>query len=67
LRPATRTIGENGAARKRDLAGSSQQKGTAADAVAIRNKSSQGSYYYADVFLGRGAGDAGYSLGVTTR
>jgi hypothetical protein len=66
-RPATRTIGENGAARKRDLAGSSQQKGTAADAVVIHNKAPQGSYYYADVFLGRGAGDAGYSLGVTTR
>jgi subtilisin family serine protease len=65
--PATRSVGENGAARARDLAASSQRKGTAADVVSIRNTSARGGYYYADVFLGRGASDSSYSLAVTTR
>jgi hypothetical protein len=68
-KPAARSVGESGAARKRDLAGASQRTGTAADALAIKNTTTRGAYYYADVFLGRsaGVGDASYSITVTTR
>jgi len=66
-KPAARSVGESGAARKRDLASVSQRAGTAADAVAIKNTTKRGAYYYADVFLGRSVGDASYTIAVTTR
>jgi subtilase family protein len=66
-KPAARTVAESGSARKRDLAGASERTGTAADALAIKNTTKRGAYYYADVFLGRGVGDASYSITVTTR
>ena len=66
-RPAARSVGESGAARKRDLAGTSARTGTSADALAIKNTTKRGAYYYADVFLARGVGDAAYSVTVTTR
>jgi hypothetical protein len=65
-KPAARSVDETGASRKRDLAGVSQRTGTAADAVAIKNATKRGAYYYADVFPGRGTGNASYTLAVTT-
>ena len=66
-KPGTRTIGETGAASKRDLAARSQKTGTRADSVVVANATSRGAFYYADFFPGRGVGDADYRLTVATR
>jgi subtilisin family serine protease len=66
-RPATRSIGEGGAAAKRDLAAASAKAGTTLDSVAIKNTTARGAYYYADVFPGAKVGAAFYTLTVTTR
>ncbi|MDX6511122.1 MAG: thermitase [Gaiellaceae bacterium] len=66
-RSATRSVGESGAAAKRDLAAASAKKGTATDSVAVKNGTARGAYYYADVFPGAKVGDATYTLNVTTR
>jgi hypothetical protein len=65
-RATTRSVAESAAASKRDLAGTSAKKGTAAERLSIANTSKTGSYYYADVFPGPNVGDAVYTLGVTT-
>ncbi len=66
-RATTRSVTEKGAALRRDLAGRSAKKGTAADTVVLTNTTGSGSYYYADVFPGATVGDAAYVLSVTTR
>jgi hypothetical protein len=65
-RPSTRTVGETRSAQKRDLAARSSKTGTRADSVVVANASRRGAFYYADVFLGRGVGDADYTLTVAT-
>jgi hypothetical protein len=66
-RGSTHSVTEQGAAQKRDLAGTSAKKGTAADVITFANTAKTGSYYYADVFPGANVGDATYTLSVTTR
>jgi hypothetical protein len=66
-RPATRSTGESGAAAKRDLAALSAKTGTALDTVALKNTTTRGAYYYADVFPGARVGSSFYTLTVTTR
>jgi hypothetical protein len=66
-RSSTRSVGESGAAAKRDLAATSAKKGTTTDTVAIKNSTARGAYYYADVFPGAKVGDANYTLTITTR
>ena len=64
--PGTTSVYERGAAQKRDLIGFSDRKGTTPDAMTARNRARRGRYIYADVFLGRGAGDAAYTLSLRT-
>jgi hypothetical protein len=66
-RPSTTSVTETGAALRRDLAGRSAQKGTAADKIVLANATTRGGYYYADVFPAATVGDAVYTLTVTTR
>lgn len=66
-RASTRSIAEQGAAAKRDLAATSAKAGTAMDRIVINNTSKSGSFYYADVFPGVNVGDAAYTLSITTR
>jgi subtilisin family serine protease len=58
--PKTLSIGEKGAAARRDLAVSSTTRATAA------NISKRGGYYYADVRLAPGVANGTYDLSVTT-
>jgi hypothetical protein len=58
--PKTRSIAENGAAQKRDLAASGTTR------VSVPNTSKRGAYYYADVRLGHGVRNGTYDLSVTT-
>ena len=62
--PSTRTVKEQGAARKRDLQGASIRPSTAAESVVVANKTSRGEIVYADVFLGANTLDASYVLTV---
>jgi hypothetical protein len=66
-RASTRSVTEVGAAAKRDLAGTSANKGTKIDNIVIKNTAKKGAYYYADIFLGGKVGDAAYTLTVKTR
>jgi hypothetical protein len=65
-KPSTQSIGERGARAKRDLAAKSQEKGKKGDAVKVRNANKRGAFFYADVFLGRGVGNASYTLTAST-
>jgi hypothetical protein len=64
--PATRTIAEGGAARRRDLVATSARAANGHEAAAVANVSSHGVWNYAAVTLGRRAGDARYSISVST-
>jgi subtilisin family serine protease len=63
--PRTRTVYERGSALKRDLLAYSQRSGSRPELVKTRNARSGGAYYYVDAFLGKGAGEAAYSLKVS--
>jgi hypothetical protein len=55
-----------GAEMRRYLIGSSTKTGTAADSITVRNGNKSAGVIFADVFLGKDAGNAAYSLRVTT-
>jgi hypothetical protein len=63
--PKTKTVYERGSALKRDLLAYSQRSGSRPELVRTRNASSRGAYYYVDAFLGKGVGEAAYSLKVS--
>jgi len=65
-RPGTKSVYERGAAQQRDLIGISEKKGTSPETVAVRNGNRRGGFIYADVFLGKEAASANYSLSVRT-
>jgi hypothetical protein len=65
-RPTTASVAETGAARQRDLLGSSAQTGTTADVVSATNPGRRGEYVYAEVSLGAEAAAASYTLSVST-
>jgi subtilisin family serine protease len=62
--PATRTVGERGAARKRDLQGASAKPATATEAVVVANKTGRAKIVYADVFLAAKVVQASYVVAV---
>jgi hypothetical protein len=63
--PKTKTVYERGSALKRDLLAYRQRSGSRPELVSTRNASSRGAYYYVDAFLGKGVGEAAYSLKVS--
>jgi len=63
--PRTKTVYERGKALKRDLLAYSQRSGSRPELVKSRNAGSGGAYYYLDAFLGKGVGEATYSLKVS--
>jgi Subtilase family len=65
--PKTRSVFERGAALKRDLVGTSFRRGTAREAVRVRNTTGRGAYLYLDVFLARNVARATYKLSVATQ
>jgi Subtilase family len=64
--PNTKSVYERGTALKRDLIGASRKAGTQPDVISIKNGTKHGGYGYADVFLGKDAGDAQYRIKLTT-
>ncbi|HEX6699597.1 MAG TPA: S8 family serine peptidase [Gaiellaceae bacterium] len=60
--PRTQTVNERGAARRRDLQGTSKRASTATDSVVVANKTAKGEIVYADVFLASKVLDASYTL-----
>ena len=62
--PGTRSVAERGAAKKRDLMGSSSNVSTASDSVVVANKTARGVLVYADVFLATKVVQAAYKLTV---
>ncbi len=60
------SIAETGAARQRDLLGTSAQEGIAPEVVSVANTGRRGEYVYVSVELGAAAAAASYTLGVTT-
>jgi subtilisin family serine protease len=65
-RPETKTVLGRGAQRQKYLIGSSRRPGTSADVIAVRNGNARGGFIFADVFLGKDAGNADYTLRITT-
>jgi subtilisin family serine protease len=65
-RPGTRTVYAKGAELRRYLIGSSARKGTAPETMTVRNSNRTAGVIYADVFLGKDAANASYTLHVTT-
>jgi hypothetical protein len=63
--PKTKTVYERGSALRRDLLAYSQRSGSRPELVNTRNGTSRGAYYYVDAFLGKGVGEAAYSLKVS--
>jgi subtilase family protein len=63
--PKTKTVYERGSALKRDLLAYSQRSGSRPELVSARSATSRGAYYYVDAFLGKGVGEAAYSLKVS--
>jgi hypothetical protein len=62
--PATKSVGERGAARRRDLMGASTKAETATESVVVTNKTGRGQVVYADVFLAAKVVQASYTLAV---
>jgi hypothetical protein len=62
--PSTRTVGERGPARKRDLMGASTRASTATESVVVANKTARSRIVYADVFLAPNVVQASYVLTV---
>jgi len=63
--PRTKTVYERGRSLKRDLLAYSQRSGTRPERVNARNTTRGGAYFYVDAFLGKGVGEARYSLKVS--
>jgi hypothetical protein len=59
--PKTRTVFERGAAAKRDLLGTSANRGARAERLIVRGGGA-GKYVYVDAFLAKGVREAGYTL-----
>jgi len=59
------SVHEKRAARRRDLLGVSNKPGKQPEVITIHNRTSKGTYAYADVFLTGNAGDADYTIKVT--
>ena len=66
-RPTTASVLVEGAARRRFLLGSSTRRGTGAERVTVRNRTTRGYYAYADVYLRENGPDtAEYRLTIAT-
>lgn len=63
--PATRSVSEKGAARRRDLLATSARPGGRTEVLRVANRARRGYFAYLDVFLGRGVRSAGYALGLS--
>jgi len=63
--PRTKTVYERSGALKRDLLAYSQRSGSRPELVSAKNGTSHGAYYFVDAFLGKGVGEAAYSLKVS--
>lgn len=63
--PKTRSVYERGAALRRDLIAFSERSGSRPDAVAARNATGRGAYYFVDAFLGRHVSRAAYLVKVS--
>jgi hypothetical protein len=61
----TRTVFERGAAARRDLLGVSVHKGSRTERVVVKGRG-LGQYVYVDVFLGKRAAEASYTLSLST-
>jgi subtilisin family serine protease len=62
--PSTRNVMEQGAVRRRDLVASSTRPGGRTEILSVENVTGKGYYAYLDLFLGRRARSATYSLGI---
>jgi hypothetical protein len=60
--PRTTTVYERGKAVKRDLLDFSQHRGSHFERVTAVNKTGRGAYFFVDAFLGKGVGQASYTL-----
>jgi len=60
--PATRTVTEHGATRRRDLLGTSTRTSSATESVVVANKTARSKIVYADVFLASSVVQASYTL-----
>ena len=66
-RPTTASVLVEGAARRRFLLGSSTRRGSGAERVTVRNRTTRGYYAYADVYLRENGPDtAEYRLTIAT-
>jgi Subtilase family len=65
--PQARNVMERGSQRRRHLMASGDRPGGRAEVLSVENRTRKGYYAYLDVFLGRGAGSASYSLGISGR
>jgi hypothetical protein len=60
--PPARTVYERGRALRRDLLAFSQHSGSRAERVTVVNRTGRGAYFFVDAFLGKGVGEADYTL-----